>query len=182
MAKIGFFGEYIYLCVDIKGYKVKRKSLIILIAMLAFVISSLTGCRKYEQISITSGQIESVQMDGLKAVDVILRLEVDNPAGKVVIESAEGTVKHFGKVIGKVTLAPMALLPRRTAEYHVEAHLELASGLKLMEILSLAAPGKMEEMVVDLSFAGKAGAVVVRRNINDVPLKKLLEKTINEKI
>ena len=167
---------------DIKEYKVKRKSLIILIAMLAFVLSSLTGCRKYEQITIVSGEIESVEMDGLKAVNVILRLEVDNPAGKVVIESAEGTVKHFGKVIGKVTLAPMALLPRRTAEYHVKAHLELASGLKLMDILSLAAPGKIEEMIVDLSFTGKAGGVVIRRNINDVPLKKLLEKTINEKI
>ena len=160
----------------------KRKSLIILVAMLAFVLSSLTGCRKYEQIAVTSGNIESVQMDGLKAVDVQLCLEIDNPAGKVVLESAEGSVKHFGKVIGKVTLAPMTLLPRRTAEYHIKAHLELASGLKLMEILSLAAPGKIEEMVVDLSFAGKAGGIVVRRKIEDVPLKKLLEKTINGKI
>lgn len=149
--------------------------------MLAFVLSSLTGCRKYEQIAVISGNIESVEMDGLKAVNVVLSLEIDNPAGKVILESAEGTVKHFGKVIGKVTLAPMALLPRSTAEYHVKAHLELASGLKLMEILSLAAPGKIEEMVVDLSFAGKAGGVMIRKNINDVPLKKLLEKTINGK-
>jgi hypothetical protein len=168
--------------VDIKGYKVKRKSLIILIAMLAFVLSSLTGCRKYEQITVTSGEVESVEMDGLKAVNVILRLEIDNPAGKVLVESAEGTVKHFGKVIGKITIAPVALLPRRTAEYHVKAHLELASGLKFMEILNLAAPGKLEEMTVDLSFTGKVGGVVVRRNINEVPLKKLLEKTVNEKI
>ena len=155
--------------------------MIILVAMLAFVLSSLTGCRKYEQIAVISGNIESVEMDGLKAVNVVLSLEIDNPAGKVILESAEGTVKHFGKVIGKVTFAPMALLPRSTSEYHVKAHLELASGLKLMEILSLAAPGKIEEMVVDLSFAGKAGGVMIRKNINDVPLKKLLEKTINGK-
>ena len=167
---------------DIKVYKVKRKSLFILTAVLVFVLSSLTGCRKYERISITSGEIESVEMDGMKAMNVILRLEIENPAGKVIVESAEGVVKHFGKVIGKVTLAPMALLPRRTAEYHVNAHLELASGLRLMEILSLAAPGKIEEMVVDLSFVGKAGGVIVRKKIDDVPLKKLLEKTVNEKI
>ena len=160
----------------------KRKSLIILVALLAFVLSSLTGCRKYEQIVVTSGNIESVEMEGLKAVNVVLCLEIDNPAGKVILESAEGTVKHFGKVIGKVTLAPMALMPRRTAEYHVKAHLELAPGLKLKEILSLAAPGKIEEMVVDLSFTGKAGVVAIRKNIDDVPLKKLLEKTINGKI
>jgi hypothetical protein len=160
---------------------VKRKNFIILIGILAFVLSSLTGCRKYEQITITSGEIESVAMDGLKAVDVVLCLEIDNPAGKVIVESAEGIVRHFGKVIGKVTLAPIALLPRRTAEYHVKAHIELDRGMKMMDVLSLAAPGKIEEMTVDLSFYGKAGGVVVKRNINDVPLKKLLEKTINEK-
>ena len=159
----------------------KRKNFIILIGILAFVLSSLTGCRKYEQITITSGEIESVAMDGLKAVDVVLCLEIDNPAGKVIVESAEGIVRHFGKVIGKVTLAPIALLPRRTAEYHVKAHIELDRGMKMMDVLSLAAPGKIEEMTVDLSFYGKAGGVVVKRNINDVPLKKLLEKTINEK-
>jgi hypothetical protein len=160
---------------------VKRKNFIILIGILAFVLSSLTGCRKYEQITITSGEIESVAMDGLKAVDVVLCLEIDNPAGKVIVESAEGIVRHFGKVIGKVTLAPIALLPRRTAGYHVKAHIELDRGMKMMDVLSLAAPGKIEEMTVDLSFYGKAGGVVVKRNINDVPLKKLLEKTINEK-
>ena len=182
MAKIGFFGEYIYLCEDIKGYKVKRKGLFILIAMLVFVLSSLTGCNRYEQITVTSGEIESVALDGMKAANVSLRLGIDNPAGKVILESAEGTVKHFGKVIGKVTLAPMTLLPRCNAEYQVNARLELAPGLKLMEILNLVAPAKIEEMVVDLSFEVKAAGMKVRKNINDVPLKKLLEKAKNEKV
>lgn len=181
MAKIGFFGEYIYLCVDIKGYKVKRKSLFILIGMLAFVLLTMTGCNKYEQITITSAEIESVQMSGMKAVDVTMLVMISNPAGKVVVNSAEGTVKHFGKVIGTVTLAPMTLMPRRLAEYHPQAHVELAPGLKILEVLSLADPKKIEEMVVDLSFSGKAVGVTINKTIKDVPLKKLLEKTINEK-
>ena len=181
MAKIGFFGEYIYLCVDIKGYKVKRKSLFILIGMLAFVLLTMTGCNKYEQITITSAEIESVQMSGMKAVDVTMLVMISNPAGKVVVNSAEGTVKHFGKVIGTVTLAPMTLMPRRLAEYHAQAHVELAPGLKILEVLSLADPKKIEEMVVDLSFSGKAVGVTINKTIKDVPLKKLLEKTINEK-
>ena len=181
MAKIGFFGEYIYLCEDIKEHKVKRKSLFILIGMLAFVLLTMTGCNKYEQITITSAEIESVQMSGMKAVDVTMLVMISNPAGKVVVNSAEGTVKHFGKVIGTVTLAPMTLMPRRLAEYHAQAHVELAPGLKILEVLSLADPKKIEEMVVDLSFSGKAVGVTINKTIKDVPLKKLLEKTINEK-
>ena len=160
----------------------KRKSLFILIALLAFILSSLTGCNKYERITVTSGEIESVALDGMKAANVTLLAEIDNPAGKVILESAEGTVKHFGKVIGKVTLAPMTLLPRCTAEYQVNARLELAPGLKLMEILSLITPKKIEEMVVDLSFTAKAAGVRVAKTINDVPLKKLLEDAKNEKV
>ncbi len=160
----------------------KRKSFVILIVMLVYGLLSLTGCHKYEQITITSGEIESVMMDGMRAVDVALLVSIDNPAGKVVVKTAEGTVKHFGKVIGTVTLAPMTLLPKRLSEYHVQARIELAKGLKLMEVLSLADPKKIEEMVVDLSFTGKAAGVAVKRNINDVPLKKLLENTRNGKI
>ena len=146
------------------------------------MVSCLGGCSKYKQIKITGGRIDNITMVSLRTINLALVVGIDNPAGKLDVREADGELFHFGKVIGKVTLAPMALLPRRTAEYHVKAHLELASGLKLMDILSLAAPGKIEEMIVDLSFTGKAGGVVIRRNINDVPLKKLLEKTINEKI
>ena len=181
MAKIGFFGEYIYLCEDIKEHKVKRKSFVVLVAMLAFVLLSLTGCGKYEQITVTSGEIKSVQMNGMRAVDVTMLVMISNPAGKVVIESADGTVRHFGKVIGTVSLAPMTLKARRLAEYEVQAHMELASGLKFMEVLSLADPKKIEEMVVDISFTGKAAGLKVKKTVNDVPLKKLLEKTENGK-
>ena len=166
---------------DIKGYKVKRKSLIILIGMLAFVLLSLTGCHKYEQITITSAEIESVQMNGMKAVDVTMKIMIDNPAGKVVVDAAEGVVKHFGKVIGTATLAPMTLMPRRLAEYQAQAHVELAPGINILEVLSLANPKKIEEMVVDLSFSGRVAGVKIKKTITDVPLKKLLEKTINEK-
>lgn len=181
MAKIGFFGEYIYLCVDIKEHKVKRKSFVVLVAMLAFVLLSLTGCSKYEQITVTSGEVKSVQMNGMRAIDITMLVMISNPAGKVVVNSAEGTVRHFGKVIGTVSLAPMTLKARRLAEYEAQAHVELASGLKLMEVLSLADPKKLEEMVVDISFSGKAAGVTVKKTVNDIPLKKLLEKTANEK-
>ena len=160
----------------------KRKGLIVLVAMLAVMLSSLSGCQKYEQIRIVSGNVESVNMNGFKSVDMVLSVKIDNPAGKVKVKSAEGTLKHFGKVIGKVTLAPMILPARSVSECQVEAHVELAAGLGLKDILKLMDPKRLDEFVVDLSFAGTASGVAVKRNINDIPLKKLLESNLNEKV
>ena len=156
-------------------YKVKRKSSLMLVALAAFVLSIVTGCHKYEDIKILSGAIESVNMQGFRAADIQLQLEVENPAGKVIVEEASGTLKHFGKVIGKVVLAPVELAPRSTAKYPVTAHMELAAGLGLKDIMGLADPKKIGELMVDVSVTGKASGVKVKRNINDIPLKKLLE-------
>jgi len=160
----------------------KRKGLIILTAMLALVLSSVTGCRKYEQIRVTSGKIESLNMNGLRSVDLTLLVGIDNPAGKVTVKEAEGTLRHFGKIIGKVTLAPLVLMPRTHAEYTMEAQVELAAGLGFKDLMRLADPGKWDEYVVDLTFSGKASGVVVKKSIKDIPLKKLLESKTNEKV
>ena len=160
----------------------KRKVFVILIAILALVLSSVTGCRKYEQIRVTSGKLESISMSGFKAVDLTLIVEIDNPAGRVTVQEAEGTLRHFGKIIGKVTLAPLVLLPRTHTEYTVEAHVELAGGLGFKDLMSLADSSKWNEYVVDLTFSGKASGVAIKRSLKDIPLKKLLESKRNEKI
>jgi len=160
----------------------KRKGLIVLIAILALALSSVTGCRKYEQIRVTSGKLESISMNGFKAVDLTLLVGIDNPAGKVTVKEAEGTVRHFGKIIGKVTLAPLVLLPRTHAEYTVEARVQLAGGLGFKDLMSLADPAKWNEYVVDLTFSGKASGVAIKKSLKDIPLKKLLESKRNEKI
>ena len=160
----------------------KRKGLIILVAMLALVLSSVTGCRKYEQIRVTSGKIASLNMNGLRSIDLTLLVGIDNPAGKVTVKEAEGTLRHFGKIIGKVTLAPLSLMPRTHAEYNVEAQVELAGGLGLKELMRLTDPERCDEYMVDLTFSGKASGVAVKKNIKDIPLKKLLENKRNEKV
>lgn len=174
-AKIGFFGEYMYLCVDIKEHKVKRKGSILLVALLSFILLSMTACRRYEQVKVVSGEVQSVSMNGFKAMDVSLMIGIDNPAGKIVVQKAEGTLKHFGKVIGKVTLAPLTLLPRSSVVYPVQAHVELSAGLGFKDLLALADPKRYEELAVDISFSGRASGVVLKKQFNDIPLKQLLE-------
>lgn len=158
------------------------KKKLILFIVFAVALVSLSGCRRYEDIRITSAKVENLSMNGLRSADISLSLGVENPAGKVVIKEAEGIVKHFGKVIGNITLASVTLEARSAGEYKVNAHVELAQGLGLMGIMSFASPEKIKECTLDVSLSGKVGGVAVKRKINDIPLKKLLENRKYEKI
>ena len=177
-AKIGFFGEYIYLCQDINLRNVKR----IGIFLLSFLLLVSGGCRKYEQIRIVSGKVESLNMSGFRSADIVLKVEVSNPAGKVVLEEASGVVKHFGKVLGRVSLAPLELRARWTGEYRVEAKITLDKGVSFMDMMSMMDVRRLRECTVDISAKGKASGVKVKKQYDDIPLKKLLEDHNNEKI
>lgn len=177
-AKIGFFGEYIYLCQDINLCEVKR----IGIFLLAVLLLSIAGCRKYEQIRILSGEVESLKMNGLRSADVILKVEVANPAGRIVLEDVKGTLKYFGKVLGKVSLAPFELRPRSTEEYLVEVRVSLDRGVGLMELMNMMNADRLMECKVDISAKGKSAGVKIKREYKDIPLKKLLEDHNDEKI
>ena len=172
----------------------KRKSFVVLVAMLAFVLLSLTGCSKYEQITVTSGEVKSVQMNGMRAMDITMLVMISNPAGKVVVNSAEGTVRHFGKVIGKVDVAPFILRPRTTDVYHLDMRAgfveefgirdvlgfvklkDVLMAVKKKDFLSLINCDFVDELTVDVSAVGKIAGIKVKKTYQDVPLKKLLKK------
>ena len=160
----------------------KRRVCSLALAVMTVLLLSLTGCSRYKQISVTSAKIESLSMNGFKSVDLIVRIVVDNPAGKVEIRTAEGVLKHFGKIIGRVTPDPVTFKPRTEEEYQVKMRVEIAEGLGFREIMSLMDMKKLEECTLDVSVSGKVAGMAVKKNYVDIPLKKLLESKRNEKI
>ena len=140
------------------------------------------GCKKYEQIKIHSGKVESLNMNGLRSADLILSVKVENPAGKLILEDVRGTLKHSGKIIGDVTLAPLTLSARTVADYKVSATIELDKGISLIELMGLMDVRKLKECTVDVSAKGKASGIRMKREFKDIPVKKLLEGNYYEKI
>ena len=153
-----------------------------MIIVTSLLVLLMSGCHKYEQIQILYGKVESLNMSGLRSADVRMDVGLSNPAGKIIIEDAVGTLKHFGKVIGNVTLAPLTLDARTSASYKVEARVELARSLGIMEMMSFADIRKLEECTIDVSLRGKASGIRLKKEYKDIPLKKLLEDYNNEKI
>lgn len=69
----------------------------------------------------------------------------------------------------------MALYPRTTAEYRVDAKIELAKDIKLMELLMFMDVNKIMECSVDVCGQVKAAGIRVKKEYKDIPVKKLLE-------
>jgi len=179
-AKIGFFGEYIYLCETISVMIVKRTNVLLLISLL--ILSVMTGCGKYDRIRVVPGKVVSVAFNGLRGFDISTEVKVDNPAGKIIFDEIEGDLKCFGKIVGRLRLDPFVLTPRSVEKYGLKANVSIADGVGLMEVMSLMDMKTLDKCTLDLNVKGKAGGVKVNRKFRDIPLKKLLESKENEKI
>ena len=143
----------------------------------------LAGCQKIKDIRVTSTKIVSLNIRGLGGAEIILEAEVDNPAQQISLSEIEGELKHSGKVLGRVAVAPIVLKPKSQEKYNIEATVKIAEGATLRDLMMFADVRKLGECTVDVSALAKIkGGGKKRVALNDIPLKELLERVSNEKI
>ena len=149
--------------------------------MLALMLC-LTGCKGVRDINITSVEVESIRTKGLKSMDIFLKVGVDNPAKQVKISEIEGSLKHSGKVIGKLAMDSFILGAKTSDVYMLKANVSLVQGAGIKELMLLASPSGLDDCTIDFSAKavyGKSAPLSIKKK--DIPLKKLLDKIENEK-
>ena len=155
-----------------------RLVLVILSAMLL----TLGGCKKIKDINVTSVKVEAIAPQGLQGINVFLAVGIDNPAFQIDLEDINGALKHSGKVLGRVAMDPFTVQARSAEIYHLRAFVTLGEDATLRDLLMLTDMAKLNECTVDVSAKPRLrsglGAPIT---IKDIPLKKFLEKTYNEK-
>lgn len=157
----------------------RRRLMILVVSVMAL---ALAGCGKVKDITVTSLQLESIAPQGLKGIDVYMAVGIDNPAFQIGLEDIHGSLKHSGKVLGRVTMDPM-VLQRKSAEiYHVKAFLSLGEDAGLRDLLMFTNIEKLYECTVDVSATPRLkSGLGTPITLKDIPLKKLLEDDENEK-
>ena len=147
-----------------------------LTSILSIVLMTFTGCKKYEEIKVVSGKMESLNVKGLHAIEASFTVRVDNPAGKLAFEEVNGVLKHSGKVIGNVVIDPFVLSPKTVADYNVKAKFELDKSIGVMYLMTFADVRKLKECTFDLSALCKAAGIKVKKEYKDLPVKNILEE------
>lgn len=146
------------------------------------VMLCLTGCKGVKDIEVTSVQLESISTKGLRSMDVFLKVGVDNPAKQVKISEIEGSLKHSGKVIGKLAMDSFILGAKTADVYTLKANVSLAQGAGFKELMVLASPDGLNGCTIDFSAKATYGkSAVMPVKMKDIPLKELLDKFENEK-
>ena len=120
---------------NVNQVDMRHKPLNIFALLLLALLLGLTGCKDIRDIRVTSVEVESLSPRGFKSVDVFLKVGVDNPAKQVKISEIDGSVKHSGKVIGKLAMDPVILVARSTEKYNFKATVSLAEGAGLKELM-----------------------------------------------
>ena len=154
----------------------------LVLAILSAMLLTLGGCGKVKDIKVTSVKVESIAPQGLQGINVFLAVGIDNPAFQIGLEDINGALKHSGKVLGRVAMDPFTVQARSAEIYHVRAFVTLGEEATLRDLLMLTDMAKLNECTVDVSATPRLksglGAPI---NIKDIPLKKILDKTNNEK-
>ncbi len=146
------------------------------------MLLTLGGWKKVTDIRVTSVAVEALSPQGLKGINVFLAVGIDNPAFQIGLEDIHGALKHSGKVLGRVTVDPFTVQARSAEIYHLRAFVTLGEDATLRDLLMLTDMAKLNECMVDVSATPRLkSGIGAPLTIKDIPLKKLLEKTENEK-
>ena len=153
----------------------EMKSIKRLLPLVLLIVLCLSGCSKYKQIEIVSGNIESVKMLGLKGVGADLIVEVDNPAGKVSVSDAKADVFHFGKIIGSVALEPFVIKARSSEKHTLKAELTFDKSLSPLEIFAITKNLSADAFTLNIAADVKVGGITRHVCFDEVPASQIMK-------
>ncbi len=142
----------------------------------AICLSSCSGIRKLEDLTVTSAKITSIVPNGLRGADLGLQIGVDNPGARITLSEIFLDVKRFGKVLGKVAVDPVTLEAKTEEIYRVGAAVKLGEDATILDLGKLLDKAAADDLTVDVRAKVKLKGGVSRNLVfNDLPLKKLIE-------
>lgn len=151
------------------------KRIIRIVLLLVVLVPGLTGCRKYQEITISGAKVETVSFSGFRSVNIVMTVDIHNPAGKLDVREADGVLKGFGKVLGKVTVNPFTVPASTDNEHRVTMALQLGEDVSIREVMSLMDMNRLLECTADVHVKGKVAGIWLQKNMKDIPMKKLIE-------
>ena len=123
---------------------------ILSIAALTLAMLSSTGCASVKDIAMTSCAVEALSPRGLKAVDAVLALGIDNPVFGFKITWLEGAIREGDRTFATFSAEDISVDRRCEKVYSVPCTGALDKSVSLMELLRLAASRDFSKYVMDV--------------------------------
>jgi len=154
--------------------KGKRNIVPIALALFALLVGS---CVNVQDIKVTSCSVKSITPSGLRSINGLLALGVDDPTLGFIVSDIQGIVKYKDKVIGNYTGGPVKVDGHSSKVYDLPCTATLGKDVSLMELFALVNNKNLEGYTTDISAKIRLkGGIGKTLKFKDVPLNKLLDK------
>jgi len=149
------------------------------LAVSVVVLSTLfTGCgavKKVDDIEVTSVNLKSFSPNGLKAVDAILEIGVDNPTFAFKLSDIEGIVYYNGDEIATYAGGPISVKAKSSDLYELPCSLKLSPSFSLFTIVKIVSNGNLEGLTTDVKAkASLKNGLSKTFKYEDMPIQDLL--------
>ncbi len=147
------------------------------IALLACaVLSGCSGLSKVKDIKVTSCGLESCSLKGLRSVDAVLAVGIDNPTFAFKVTDVSGVVKYNGEDFATYTADTIRVDRKCSRVYDLPCSATLCDGISLMKLMQIMKKGDLEGFTTDVTATVKlkSGAGTTLR-LKDIDLNKITE-------
>lgn len=153
------------------------------ICLVAVVFSALSmllgGCsaiNKAKDIEVTSFSLKSFSPNGLKAVDAVLSIEVDNPTIAFSLTDIEGVVYYEGEEFATYAGGPISIKGKCLGAYELPCSLRLSPSISLFSVLKIASSGNLEGLTTDVQAkVVLKGGIAKTLKYKDLPIQDLID-------
>jgi len=153
----------------------KEARRIFLAVALALGLVLSAGCSKVKDIKVTSCSLESFSPRGLRSVDAVLAIGIDNPSVAFRITSLEGVVKYNGEDFATYTADTVSVDRKSSKVYDVPCSAVLSESVTLMKALSIISNGDLEGFTTDVKAKVKLkGGAGTTLNYKDIDLNEVV--------
>ena len=144
--------------------------------MVALSVVMSCSCSRIKDIRLQSCSVESVSPIGLHGLNAELALQIQNPAMQFTLTDITGVVYHKGEPLVDFEADPIKVNARSVAVYPLPCQATLASGVRLMDVISLMRGYDLNDFTADVSAKIHLRSGIAKTlKFKDIPVKDLLE-------
>ncbi len=116
--------------------KVMKRSFNVIFIFVVVILCNIVSCVQYSQLRLLKSNVESVQMEGLSTLNLLLNLEIDNPDAKLTVKDIRGKIYYKDELLADaIALEPLSIMPHSRQEYTLKLQLKLNKSMSIFNII-----------------------------------------------
>lgn len=151
-----------------------RKELVHIVLLLMLAMCACGCADKFKQIKFTSFALASVSPSGLRAMDAVVELGIDNPAPSFNLRDIRGDLMKDTVNVAHFTAEDVAIAGKTSKVYRVPMRGSVGKGLSLLDLAYLARSTDISQYTVNLYARAYIGEIGKDLAFEGIPLESLM--------